>query len=157
MRTSIRLAAAAAALSLVLPVATVQATTPLEVSFAVQTSDIDGGPVTGGPFTASGPAVDEGLICAAGQTVDDSVPHAAGFQSQIGVNVRLVKRFTCADGSGDFWVTLQIRFDARGNNFIWLITDGADEYARLHGTGSGFGVPTGGGVLDLYDGTVHVD
>lgn len=157
MRTSIRLAAAVAALSLVLPVAVVQATTPLDVEFTVDTAFIDGGPLTGGPFTASGPAVDEGLVCAAGQTVDVGPPHAAGYQSQTGANVRLVKQFSCDDGSGDLWITLQIRFDARGNNFVWLLTDGTGDYERLHGTGSGAGVPTSDGVLDRYEGAVHVD
>jgi hypothetical protein len=158
MRRSIRVAAATAALFLVLPVATVQATPPMAVEFEVETSFIDGGPVSGGPFTASGPAVDAGLVCASGDTIDYGVPLAAGFQSQTGVNLRLVKHFSCADGSGDFWITLNVRLDARGDRFVWSITDGTEDYERLHGTGSGVGLPGDGlDALDLYSGGLHID
>jgi hypothetical protein len=152
-----RLAAVTAALFLVMPVATVQATPPLDVSFEVQTSFIDGGPLSGGPFTASGPAVDAGLVCAMGDTIDNDLPRAAGYQSERGANLLIVKHFSCADESGDLWIKVQVRIDARGDNFTWAIVDGTGDYERLRGTGSGLGVPTGDDVLDLYDGAVHID
>lgn len=152
-----RLGAAMAALLLVMPVATVEATPPLDVSFEVQTSFIDGGPLSGGPFAASGLAVGAGLVCAAGGTIDNDLPSAAGFQSERGANLQIVKRFSCADGSGDFWIKLQVRLDARGDNFTWAIVDGTGDYERLRGTGSGTGLPTSYGVLDLYEGAVHID
>jgi hypothetical protein len=157
MTRTIRLAAALAAMALLVTAATVQATSPLGVSFEVQTAFIDGGPLSGGPFTASGPAVEAGLICAAGDTIDQDLPLVAGYQSSTGANLRIVKHFSCADGSGDLWITLQARLDARGDRFVWVISDGTGAYERLHGTGSGSGVPMGNGVLDLYDGGVHLD
>lgn len=152
-----RLAAVTAALFLVMPVATVHATPPLDVSFEVQTSFIDGGPLSGGPFTASGPAVDAGLVCAAGDATDNDLPQAAGYQSERGINLLIVKHFSCADVSGDFWIKLQVRIDARGDTFTWAIVDGTGDYERLRGTGSGTGEPASYGVLDLYEGGVHVD
>lgn len=153
----IRSAAVMAALFLLMPVATVQATPPLGVDFEVQTAFIDGGPLSGGPFTASGPAVDAGLVCAAGDTIDSDLPQAAGFRSERGVNLLILKHFSCTDGSGDFWIKLQVRIDARGDDFTWAIVDGSGGYERLRGTGSGLGVPMGDGVLDLYEGGVHSD
>jgi hypothetical protein len=152
-----RLAAVTAALFLVMPVATAQATPPLDVNFEVQTSFIDEGPLSGGPFTASGPAVDAGLVCAAGDTIDNDLPQAAGYQSERGVNLLIVKHFSCTDASGEFWIKLQVRIDARGDDFTWAIVDGTGDYERLRGTGSGLGVPAGDDILDLYDGAVHID
>lgn len=152
-----RLAVVAAALFLVMPVATVEAMPPLDVSFEVQTTFIDGGPLSGGPFTASGPAVDAGLVCAAGDTIDNDLPQAAGYQSERGANLLIVKHFSCTDESGDFWIKLQVRIDARGDSFTWAIVDGTGAHERLRGTGSGLGVPTDYGVLDLYEGGMHTD
>jgi hypothetical protein len=158
MRRSIRVAAATAALFLVLPVATVQATPPLAVEFEVETSFIGGGPVSGGPFTASGAAVDAGLICAAGDTIDYGIPLATAFQSGIRLNIHIVKQFSCTDGSGDFWLALNVGIDARGTHFVWSVMDGTGDYERLHGTGSGVGLPGDGfDVLDLYSGGLHID
>jgi hypothetical protein len=108
-------------------------------------------------FTASGPAVDAGLVCAAGDTIDNDLPSAAGYQSERGANLQIVKHFSCADESGDFRIKLQVRLDARGDNFTWAIVDGTGDYERLRGAGSGTGEPTTYGVLDLYDGGVHID
>jgi hypothetical protein len=78
MTRTVRLVAALAAMALVVPAATVQATSPLAVSFEVQTAFIDGGPLSGGPFTASGPAVEAGLICASASSSTSHVPTAPG-------------------------------------------------------------------------------
>ena len=164
MRRFIRLAAVTAALSLVLPVAAVQATPSLGVHFDVPTQFApgDAGP-TFGPFTATGPAVDEGLICASGDTID-VFSKASAFMSPVfmGINFQVVKEFSCDDGSGVFYVKLQVRIDAKGDNFTWTIVGGTSDYARLRGTGSGYGLPIFDGdlqtgVLDVYDGGVHVD
>ena len=54
--------------------------------------------------------------------------------------------------------TLNVRLDARGDNFVWSITDATGDYERLHGTGSGVGLPGDGfDVLDLYSGGLHID
>jgi hypothetical protein len=143
---------------LLVPAATVQASPSLAVHFDVPTAFGPGGTgPTGGPFTASGPAVDAGLMCPAGDTIDVA-SGVAGYRSPAGVNFRVVKHFTCTDGSGEFWVKLQVRIDSKGDNFVWVIVDGTDAYSRLRGTGWGYGLPIiENGVFDVYDGRVHVD
>jgi hypothetical protein len=158
VRRSTRLAATAAALALALalPLATAQAAPALGVHIAVETSFIDGGPESGGPFTATGPAVDAGLICPGGDT-HDVFGKTAGYQSEKGLNILLVKEFTCADGSGAFFVKLQVRLDARGDRFAWAILEGTEDHDTLHGAGTGYGdYPSDGeyDVLDVYDGMV---
>jgi hypothetical protein len=159
MRRSLRLAAATAALFILIPAAGVRASPPQAVHFDVPTQFAPGdtGP-TSGPFTATGPAVDAGVVCETGATVD-VFGRVAAYQSPAGVVFQVVKLFTCDDGSGSFLVKLQVRIDIRGDNFQWMILDGSDAYARLRGTGSGIGVPfeDGSGVLDIYDGGVHLD
>ena len=153
MLTAVGLAALATVLVTSLAAA---ATPPLGVHFDVPTTlPPDGGP-TFGPFTATGPAVDAGLICPKGDTID-VFSKASGFQSNRGVNFQVVKHFTCADGSGEFDAKLQVRIDPKGDNFNWAIVGGTLAYERLHGTGQGIGEYAQYGVLDLYDGQVHVD
>lgn len=128
---------------------------PLDVDFEVPTVIPEEGQ-TFGPFTATGPAVDAGLICESGSTIDVFFK-VSGFQSQTGINFQDIKRFTCDDGSGEFFVKLQVRLDRKGDNFNWNIVGGTGAYENLHGTGSGIGLPIPDGVLDLYDGKLHID
>jgi hypothetical protein len=129
---------------------------PLAVQFEVVTTIPDGGGPSFGPFTATGPAADAGLICESGETID-VFGKASGFQSQTGVNFQAVKLFTCDDGSGEFLVKLQVRIDKKGDNFNWNILGGSGPYEKLHGTGKGIGLPILEGVLDTYSGSAHVD
>jgi len=143
-------------LLLILTVAPATASSPpLAVNFEVQTVVLEEDPDFG-PFTASGPAVDAGIVCPSGDVIDAFVK-ASGFQSQTGVNLQVVKLFTCDDGSGEFYVKLQVRIDSKGDNFNWNIVGGTGAYEKLHGTGSGIGIPTTEGVLDLYEGQLHID
>jgi hypothetical protein len=134
------------------------ASPPLAVSFEVPTTG--SGDISYGPFTASGAAVDDGLVCPAGETIDVA-GGAAGFQSERLLAIQLVKQFTCDDGSGEFYVKLQVLINQNGDNFQWAIVDGTGAYERLHGTGKGIGLyptgPAGYDVLDLYSGKVHSD
>jgi hypothetical protein len=139
-------------------VSPVGATAPSGVEIAVESSLV-GDP---GPFTASGPAVDEGVICETGIVVDDS-GKVTGF-SPTGFNFQGIKHFICADGSGEFFVNLQARIDFRkGVTFNWNVLSGTLAYEDLHGAGGGIGiggVPCGDPnlcVLDLYDGGFHID
>jgi hypothetical protein len=111
-----------------------------------------------GPFTASGPAVDDGTICGSGIVVDDS-GKVTGFSGN-GFNYHGIKHFICDDGSGEFFVNLQARIDFRkGTTFNWNILSGTGDYEDLHGAGSGVGLPLCGPdcVLDIYDGGLHID
>jgi len=130
------------------------ATPPSEVGFDVETSLL-GGP---GPFLASGPAVDDGLVCTTG-TVVDATGKLAGF-SQNGFNFQGIRHFTCDDGSGEFFVNLQARIDFRkGVTFSWNVLSGTGGYEDLHGAGSGVGLDLCGPdcVLDVYEGGLHID
>jgi hypothetical protein len=128
---------------------------PLDVNFEVDTTIGEDG-TSFGPFSATGPAVDAGLVCATGDTVD-VFEKASGYQSQTGVNLQVVKLFICDDGSGEFYVKLQVRIDAKDTSFNWNIIEGTGAYERLHGTGSGIGIYFPEGVLDLYEGQLHID
>lgn len=143
-----------------LPIAPAGATPPLAVEFEVPTT------FAGGTFTATGPAVDDGLMCDVGVTEDLQVK-ASGFQSGTRVNLQVLKLFTCDDGSGDFLVKLQVRlvFGDEGpptsNNFNWYIMGGTGDYEDLHGTGKGVGLYDVCGpacdVFDVYTGKLHID
>lgn len=136
------------------------ATPPSDVHFEVET--VIDKPFDPVPFTASGPAVDDGLVCETGVVVDHR-GQVAGF-SPTGFNYLGIKHFTCDDGSGEFYLNLQGRIDYyRGVSFNWNVLAGTGDYEKLHGTGSGFGDP---GlpcddpdicVLDVYDGRLHID
>lgn len=128
------------------------ATPPEAVSFVVPTVfEVQN------QFTASGPAVDSGLMCPSG-TVDDLFGKASGFKAPTGINFQVVKLFTCDDGSGTFLLKLQVRINFRGDNFQWVVLGGDGNYSNLHGSGTGVGIPTSDtSVLDLYDGAVHLD
>ncbi len=133
------------------------ATRPSGVDIEVET--LFGAP---SPFAASGPAVDDGLICASGVVIDD-FGSVTGL-SRNGFNFHGIKRFTCDDGSGEFFVNLQARIDFRkGTTFNWNVIGGTGAYVDLHGTGSGEGIPDVPCgilftcVLDLYDGGLHID
>lgn len=128
---------------------------PLDVNFEVHTTIGENG-TSFGPFTAAGLAVDAGLVCPTGDTVD-IFEKASGYQSQTGVNLQIVKLFTCDNGSGEFYVKLQVRIDAKDTSFNWNVVSGTGAYERLHGTGSGIGIYVPEGVLDLYEGQLHID
>jgi hypothetical protein len=130
------------------------ATPPSGVTIEVESS-LSSGP---GPFVASGPAVDEFVVCAEGIVVDESVK-ITGF-SPNGFNFHGVKHFICDDGSGEFFVNLNARIDFRkGTTFNWNVLSGTGDYVDLHGAGSGVGLPGCGEgcVLDIYDGGLHID
>ena len=130
------------------------ATPPDDVQFEVETSFLPTGQ-TGGPFVATGPAVDSDLMCPSGDTID-VFGKVSAFETGVGFNIQLGKLFTCDDGSGDFVVKLQIRIDPKGTNFNWVVVNGSGAYERLRGTGSGVGLPDPGAeVLDVYTGKLH--
>ena len=155
MRKLLMLTSLTTILLLALPVSPAAAASiPLAVNFEVHTEfGSDGTGPSFGPFTATGPAVDDGLICPRGDTID-IYGRVTGFRSVKGMNFHIIKRFTCADGSGDFLVKLEVRIDQKGDNFNWMIIDGTGNYDNLHGTGQGIGLPADYGVLDLYKGVV---
>lgn len=130
------------------------ATQPVDVEFVVETSLL-GAP---SPFSASGSAVDDGLVCDSGIVVDARGKVTGA--SPTGFNFQGIKHFICADGSGEFFINLQARIDFRkGVTFQWNVLRGTGDYEALHGAGSGEGLPLCGDdcVLDVYEGGVHID
>ncbi len=106
-----------------------------------------------GPFEATGPAVDDGVICESGD-VETVFVKPAGFQSNRVLILTVGKYFVCDDQSGTFFAKLQVKIDGEGASFNWVIQEGTGDYEDLHGSGGGFVVPVD---TDIYQGRVHID
>ena len=150
------LVAVAAILALVAVAAPVTARSPEAVTIVSHVTFNPDGP-NFGDFTASGPAVDDGLVCATGTFVDTGI-RFAGFQSGRDViQIHVDKEFTCDDGSGTFPVKLQIQADvATGiETFTWVARAGTDAYTGIRGAGSGSTVPEPPtGNINTYEGFI---
>jgi hypothetical protein len=145
------------ALSIALTVVPVMAAPPLDVHIEVP-STID--PTDADPFTATGPAVDTGVLCPEGDVFDLSViVIVTGRPGGTFRILRLLKHFVCDDGSGTFDVKLLVRLDLTANHTTanWQVVGGTGDYVGLHGNGKLIGIPTvpGVSVLDIYDGRMH--
>ena len=71
----------------------------------------------------------------------------------------VIKKFTCDDGSGTFELLLHVRlkFVSPGtfeNTFRWMISGGTGQYEDLEGFGTGFGASRNGELIDIYNGRV---
>jgi hypothetical protein len=94
-----------------------------------------------GDFTTSGPARDSGLICGAGTVLDTGVVFT-GFQGGHGFHALVRKTFTCDDGSGTIFVTINVHADNDGTErFSWVVQGGTGAYEKLQGSGDGSTVP----------------
>jgi hypothetical protein len=90
-----------------------------------------------GTFTASGPAVDAGLICESGDVNDYGII-LAGEQSRVGkIQIPVWKRFTCPDG--ELFIRIQVHLDLETftETFSWVVLGGTGAYADVHGSGQG--------------------
>src|SRR5690349_7921195 len=128
---------------------------PKAVTIVSDVTFVNGGPNIG-DFHASGAGVDSGTLCASG-TFEDQGIRFAGFPARTGeVQLQVLKRFTCDDGSGTFDLKMQIKanFDTGLETFQWVITGGSDAYASLHGSGTGSTVPREGGNTNTFVGAV---
>ena len=107
------------------------------------------------PFTASGPAVDEGLFCASG-TAYTTHTIMAGPPDIRRTNFQVTKLFVCQDGSGaiEIFVHAHVNNDSYENTGQWNVLSGTGDYARLKGRGSQVGEATDVGVNDTYTGWV---
>jgi hypothetical protein len=109
-------------------------------------------------FVANGSAVENGTVCAAGTVYDASV-EIFNPQSESQRILRILKMFTCDDGSGTFDVRMVVNLDLTTHytTASWMIVGGTGDYAGLHGNGSLAGTPIvpGTSIHDVYDGNVH--
>ena len=148
MRTSDRRARAlvavlAATIAVITVVAPVAASAPLQVEI-VSHMNFNPDGFNFGTFDASGAAVDDGTICESG-TVDDTGIIFAGFQSERGAQIPVRKTFTCGDGSGTFFVKIQVHldFESSTESFTWVVLGGTGDYSHLRGSGDGSTVSDG--------------
>jgi hypothetical protein len=143
-----------ATVALVTAIAPVAAAAPQQVTIVSHVTFVDGGP-NYGDFVASGPAVDGGLICASGTFVDTGIRLAGLPSPRGGVQLQVVKQFTCEDGFDTFVVKLQIQadFNTGIESFNWVVLDGTGDYAALRGRGGGSTVPEPPtGNINTYEG-----
>jgi len=161
MRKTILIVALLALFLVALPMAPASATPPEEVTF--EGPAYFAGPDAGtGIFAATGPAVDSGTMCPSGTIVDVYVKAAPNNgQSPNVVNLRILKEFTCDDGSGTFTIKMRVRITDYPV-FNWVVKDGTGAYEDLKGNGRGFGAfpifdggPDPIGVWDVYEGRLH--
>ena len=106
------------------------------------------------PFQAFGPAVTTGFLCGTGEVYADPYawpPPPSG--------VTIIKRFTCADGSGAFAVALTVWLGPNGaTRGLWHVFEGTRSYSDLIGSGSLSGSydPYTNTVLDIYKGRIGI-
>jgi len=161
MRKIVLLIAVLALFLVALPIASAGATPPEQVMFEGE-AYFDGPDAGTGLFTATGPAVDSGAMCEGGKVLDVYTKAAPKMgQSPNGVNLQIVKEFTCDDTSGTFFIKLQVRITDHPV-FNWVVVGGTGDYEKLKGNGSGFGAsalfgigPDPIGVWDVYEGKLH--
>ncbi len=93
------------------------------------------------PFTASGPAVDDGIVCASGTVVDLDIKTKT-FRP-LYKRLWITKRFYCGDASGTFDVDMVVRLhEITGfTTAHWKVVDGTGDYVKLHGNGKLVGTP----------------
>ena len=131
----------AASMALVVITGPVAAASPQPVTIASHVTFNPDGP-NFGDFAITGKAADSHLICASGTFVDTGIQFA-GFQSDRGgrsvVQLQVHKTFTCGDGSGTFFVKMQIQadFNTGLETFTWVVQGGTAAYGNLRGSGSG--------------------
>jgi len=148
MRTSNRPARAivavlAVAMALLTVIGPASAASPQQVRIVSHMNFNPDGP-NFGDFTATGSAVDSGLVCASGTVLDTGIVFG-GFQSGRSVQILVRKTFTCADGSGTFFVKIQVHLDLETSTetFSWVVMGGTGDYTNLRGSGGGSTVSDG--------------
>jgi hypothetical protein len=144
MTRTIRTIAAVTALAAALVVGTVSpvlAGPPVAVSI-VSHMDFNPDGFNTGTFSASGPAVGQGLICASGR-VEDTRLIFAGFQSGRGAQIPVRKTFTCPDGELFIKIQVHLDFATSTETFSWVVLGGSGAYAGVQGSGQGTTVSDG--------------
>lgn len=141
---------------------------PLEVELDMTTFFAEPPDLATGFFSASGDAVDAGLMCPAGTKADLFPEKWAGNSPKV-TNGQVVTEFTCTEGplAGDsFTIKLQLHIDADAPmgpvwTINWTVKGGTGAFADLHGSGDGYGNlyfdPFPVGALDTLTGGLHMD
>lgn len=124
----------------------VGATPPIDGAITNEIPDLG----TASLFTASG-----GVICESGTVANEHF-----LVAKRGLKFQVVKRFTCDDGSGEFFVKLEAKLSPETftTTFRWNVLGGTGAYEGLHGSGSGFSTlrDPDPGIIDHYSGGFHL-
>lgn len=107
-----------------------------------------------GTFTASGSAVETGIICPTGMVFDDSVSSSGGQSPVLLLFVH--KHFTCDDGSGSFEMDLNVRIADSGTTAQWRIVSGFGSLEGLSGEGYLTATLTENALYDTYFGRINI-
>ena len=139
---------------LLVSVSTAFAAPPLDVY--IQVDELVPGLGLDEPFTASGSAVDDGLICAAGLVQDVSVSTSGASSAPFRI-IQVLKRFTCDDGTIDVSMIVHLDLATNYTTARWRVVSGTGDYAGLRGNGSLVGTPivVGESIHDDYYGSLH--
>jgi hypothetical protein len=128
----------ATTLALIAAAAPASAAAPKAVEIVSPMTFAPPGEFNSGTFEASGPAVEEGLICESGE-VNDTGIILAGEQSRVGkIQIPVWKTFSCPNG--DLYIRIQVHLDLETftETFTWVVLGGTGAYANVHGGGDGF-------------------
>ena len=106
-------------------------------------------------FTATGAAVDDGLVCATGFVSD--VGTTVGNPNGPFQMIWTTKHFDCGDGTFDMKLIIKLDLATNNTTAKWRVTGGTGAYAGLKGNGTlvGTAVTPGVSIYDVYDGKVH--
>lgn len=111
----------------------------------------------GETFNASGPAVNNNVVCTTGTVSDGNVSQSGSTQGAYS-HFDVLKKFDCADGSGTFDIELKVKLEnATGNTTAsWKLANGTGNYANINGEGNlvGTAIVQGTSIFDVYDGKV---
>jgi hypothetical protein len=111
----------------------------------------------GETFVASGPAVNDGVVCPTGIT-NNLVSNSFGPPQGTYTYLYIVKEFICTDGSGTFFIKMKVKLNNTTGYTTakWQFTNGSGDYSRLRGHGTLVGTPIGpADIQDVYDGVAH--
>jgi hypothetical protein len=127
---------------------------PVDLHIEVEEHFLD---TTPEPFTASGKAVDEGMICPTGTVFESSIVYTNTEGPFTLMDV--VKQFDCDDGSGTFEISMNIELEKATSKTTadWRVMGGTGAYSDLAGEGTLVGEPVVPNTIinDSYDGKVH--
>lgn len=123
----------------------------------IEVDDIIGD--SGELFLASGPAVDDGLVCPYGKVYDLSTT-IIGSPGGKFTKLRILKQFICGDNNDNvFLIKMTVRLNnATGETTArWQMAGGTGPYTILNANGTLVGTPIVPGISihDVYDGIVH--
>jgi len=111
----------------------------------------------GETFNASGPAVNNNVVCPSGTVSDVNVSQSGSAQGAYN-HFDVLKKFDCADGSGTFNFEMKVKLEnATGNTTAsWNLASGTGNYANINGEGNlvGTAIVQGISIFDVYDGKV---